>query len=165
MYTDVQLTAEEFKTIHNGVCDLDIVCDRLEGVLAPEIYQLLLQARYQICQGLDGAYQQEQQDFKRKQQHYDQVKLEAGITHSEWSLYEVQDMTDQHPYAGVDRVVYQNHWGPQPVSASVAGSTWSALWRAADDCIRNSGDSHHVFVEHFQLDPQDPRTLFMSTGS
>jgi hypothetical protein len=165
MHTTVQLTAEEFKTIHNGLCDLGIVCDRLENVLTPDLYRLLLQAQSQIRQGLENAYVQEQQDFERKHRHYDEVKREAGITHSEWSMYEVQNMTDQHPYANIDRVVYRSHWGPQPVSASITESIWSALWRAADTCIRDSGDSHHVFIEAITPDPQDPRILILSTGS
>ena len=165
MNTDVNIVADDFRVIHNGLCDLRAVCERLEGVLADELYQLLLQARDQIRDGLQDAYEQEDRSFVAKQKHYDQVKKELGTTHSEWSIYKVDNMADRHPFEGADRVVYRNHWGPKPVSVSVNGLSWSALWMAANACIRDSGDSHHVFIEHFEPDAEDPCTLLLSTGS
>lgn len=165
MNTNVQLTAQEFSTVHNGLCDLRAACERLEDVIAPHLYKLLLQARDQIRDGLQSAYDQEERAFVAKQKHYDQVKKELGTTHSEWSIYEVGNMADRHPFEGADRVVYRSHWGPKPVSVSVNGLSWSALWMAANACIRDSGDSHHVFIEHFEPDAEDPRTLLLSTGS
>jgi hypothetical protein len=62
-------------------------------------------------------------------------------------------------------VVYRNHWGKNPVSCSINGATWAALWVAANACIRDSGDDHHIFIEDFRPDPEDARTLLLSTGS
>lgn len=165
MNINPQLTAEEFRSVHNGLCDLRAACERLEDVIAPHLHKLLLQARDQIRDGLQGAYDQEERAFVAKQKHYDQVKKELDTTHSEWSIYEVDNMADRHPFEGADRVVYRSHWGPKPVSVSVNGLSWSALWMAANACIRDSGDSHHVFIEHFEPDAEDPRTLLLSTGS
>jgi len=159
------ITAEDFSTIHNGLCDLRQVCDRLDGVLSPELYQLLIRARDEIRRGLDSAYEQDDRAFVKKSRHYDQVKQELGTTDSEWSIYEVANMADRHPFEGADRVVYRSHWGPKPVSVSVNGLSWAALWVAANRCIRDSGDGHHVFIEHFEPDAEDPRTLLLSTGS
>lgn len=165
MNCDVTVTADEFKTVHNGLCDLRTVCDRLEGVLAPDLYKLLARARDEIRKGLDGAYEQEERSFSTKSRHYDSVKKEIGIRNSEWSIYSVKDLHDRHPFEGVDRVVYRSHWGEGPVSASVQGLTWLALWVAADACIRDSGDAHHVYIESLKVDRTDPRTLVLSTGS
>lgn len=62
-------------------------------------------------------------------------------------------------------MVYRNHWGAEPVSVSIQGLTWAALWVAANAAIRDSGDDHHVYIEAFRLDAEDPRTLVLSTGS
>jgi hypothetical protein len=51
------------------------------------------------------------------------------------------------------------------VSCSINGATWAALWVAANACIRDSGDDHHIFIEDFRPDPEDARTLLLSTGS
>ena len=165
MVANPTITAEDFSTIHNGLCDLRQVCDRLDGMLAPEIYQLLLRARDQIRSGLDSAYEQDDRAFSKRSRHYDKVGEELGIDSSEWSIYTVEDMSDRHPFEGADRVVYRDHWGKNPVSSSINGLSWAALWVAANRCIRDSGDEHHAFIERFEPDAEDPRTLVLSTGS
>lgn len=159
------LTADEFRTIHNAVCDLDGLVQRLEEVLNPELYQRLVQARNNIRAGLASAYQQDDNAFSCKSRHFDDVSAQLGMDHSEWSIYEVNNLADRHPFEGADRVVYRNHWGEKPVSCSVNGMTWAALWIAANACIRDSGDAHHIYIEAFKPDADDPRTLVLSTGS
>jgi len=159
------LTADEFKTIHNAVCDLDSLCHRLEEVLKPELYLTLVKARNNIRKGLEGAYKQDNDAFDTKNSHFNDVGGQLGMDHSTWSIYEVDNMADRHPFEGADRVLYKDHWGNEPVSCSVHGLTWASLWVAANACIRDSGDSHHIFIEHFCPDASDPRTLILSTGS
>ena len=159
------LSADEFRTIHNAVCDLDSLVARLEEVLKPELHERLAQARDRIRQGLAGAYRQDHEAFDRKGQHYTNVKAELGIRGSDWSIYEVDNLSDRHPFEGADRVVYIDHWGEQPVQCSINGLTWAALWVAANACIRDSGDDHHTFIEAFRPSKDDPRTLVLSTGS
>jgi hypothetical protein len=159
------LSAEEFKTIHNAVCDLDGLVSRLEEVLKPELYQRLVEARNNIRNGLAGAYKQDDDAFSRKSRHFDDVKAQLGLKNSEWSIYEVDNMSDRHPFEGADRVVYKDHWGSKPVSCSINGLTWSALFVAADAVIRDSGDGHHVYIERFLPAKDDPRTLVLQTGS
>jgi len=158
------LTAEEFKTVHNALCDLDSVVHRLEDVLNPELYKLLARSASQIRKGLAGAYEQDNKSFSAKSSHFEEVQKELGLR-SIWSVYEVDNMSDRHPFEGADRVVYKDHWGGKPVSCSINGSTWAALYVAADACIRDSGDDHHVFIERFTPAKDDARTLILSTGS
>lgn len=165
MIANPTITAEDFSTIHNGLCDLRLVCDRLDGVLAPDLYQLLIRARNEIRRGLDSAYEQDDQVFSKRSRHYDEIGKELGISDSEWSIHSVESMSDRHPFEGADRIVYRDHWGPKPVSSSINGLSWAALWVAANRCVRDSGDEHHVFIEQFSPDPKDPRTLVLSTGS
>lgn len=159
------ITAEEFKTIHNAVCNLDSICHQLEDILKPELYLKLVKARNSIRDGLAGAYEQDHEAFSRKSRHYDEVKAQLGLKNSEWSEYDVDNMSDGHPFTGAERVVYKNHWGNGPASSSINGSTWAALWVAADACIRDSGDEHHVYIEQFRVSKDDPHTLYLVTGS
>ena len=159
------LTAEEFKTIHNALCDLDSVTRHLEDVLKPELFVKLAKAARNIREGLEGAYEQDHQAFDRKSKHFDAVKDQLGLKHSEWSIYEVEDMNERHPFAGAGTVTYKDHWGDKPVSVAINGLTWNALWVAADACIRDSGDQHHVFIERLRPSKEDPTVLFLSTGS
>ena len=148
------LTADEFKEIHNGLYYLSC----LNNEKVDEIVGRMRTA-------LAGAYAQDDQAFSTRSRHYHEVKDSLGITDSEWSIYEVDDMGERHPFEGADRVVYRDHWGEYSVQCSVNGLTWAALWVAADACIRDSGDEHHVYIERFTPDKDDPRTLILTTGS
>jgi hypothetical protein len=160
------LTTDEFKTIHNALCDLDSITRQLEDILKPELYTKLAKSARKIREGLAGAYKQDDDAFSRKSRHYDSVKSELGLKNSEWSEYDVDNMSDRHPFEGVERVVYESHWGEDgPTSSTINGLTWAALWVAADACIRDSGDEHHVFIEQFRVRKEDPKTLVLYTGS
>lgn len=158
------ITAEEFKAIHNAVCNLDSICYQLEDILKPELYLKLVTARNSIRDGLAGAYEQDHEAFSRKSRHFDDVKAQLELKNSEWSFYEVENLSDPHPYGDVDCVVYDQHWGKKDIKVKVTGSTWAALWVAADACIRDSGDEHHVFVEKF-YPIEGTKNLRMVTGS
>ena len=157
------LTADEFKTIHNGLCDLDWAIRGLEDVLNPQLFERLSKAASEIRSGMDGAYRQDREEGDRKSDHYRDVGQQLGMDQSVWSVYEVDNLSDPHPYPGVERVVYGNHWGNKPVSCTVNGSTWAALWIAANACVRDSGDTHHIFVEGFEL--KNGNELHLVTGS
>jgi hypothetical protein len=165
MYCNPTLTAEEFSTVHNGLCELESALRLLEQVINPELYQRLAHGASEIRRGLARAYKEDNDSMDRKSNHYQDVSQQLGMDNSVWSVYEVSDLADRHPYEGADRVVYKDHWGQNPVSYSINGLTWAALWIAANACIRDSGDDHHVFIEGFAPDAQDPRTLVLSTGS
>lgn len=165
MYCNPKLTAEEFKTIHNGLWHLENAISQLKDILKPELYVKLAQGASEIRRGLSGAYEQDRQASDTKYKHYRDVGKELGLTNSTWSAYEADNLSDCHPYAGANRVVYKDHWGDKPVSCSINGSTWAALWVAADACIRDSGDEHHVYIEQFTISQADPGTLILSTGS
>lgn len=163
------LTAEEFKTVHNALCDLDSVCRQLEDILKPELYVKLARARSTIREGLQGAYAQDNEAFDRKHDIYFKVKEHWGFK-TLWSIYEVEDMEAQHPFAGALQVAYVDHWGDEPVFAEIKSEgaghgTWIDLWRAADEAIRRSGDQHHIFIEQFRPNPKNPQQLLLTTGS
>ncbi len=153
------LTADEFKDLHNALCELrsirDIMhhsmvkLDRVEDVID----------RFE--QALAGAYQQDNDAFSTKSDHYDEVRKGLGLS-AIWSIYEVDNLSDPHPFGDVTTVTYESHWGPKPVVKGIAGTTWAALYVAANACIRDSGDDHHVFIENFAIRGD---TLVLSTGS
>ena len=159
------ITADEFKTIHNALWDMGQTIAKLEGVVHPTLMTQLLKSHSEIRKGLNGAYEQDEKSFDQKSNHYEDIANQLSLRESTWSIYEVEDMSDRHPFEGADRVVYKDHWGKRPVSCSVHGMTWAALFVAANSCIRDSGDKHHRYIERFTPDAEDPRTLILSTGS
>jgi len=157
------LTADEFKTIHNALCELDHVKQTLEDILSKDLYIKLAKATSQIREGLANAYEQDNKSFENKSDHYDQVRKELGLT-AVWSIYEVDNLSERHPFKGVTKVVYQAY-GSGDHEVAINGSTWAALYVAANALIRDSGDEHHSFIEGFTQSSIDPTILFLSTGS
>jgi hypothetical protein len=157
----VTLTAEEFKTVHNALCGLDSVAQMLEDVLKPELYVKLAKAASEIRRGLAGAYAQESADFDRKHDLFDEARTELGCK-SIWSVYDVEDLSTEHPFAGAKEILYKDHWGGKPVRVPLIGQRWLDLYIAADHAIAQSGDEHHIYIEHFE--PAD-ELLILTTGS
>ena len=149
------LTEAEFKVLHNTLWELGNINDARVQTLVERIRKVALK----------GAYEQDNAAFERKSNHYDQVREELGLR-ATWSLYEeTDDLSDPHPFEGATHVVYDNHWGDKSTKVSINGSTWAALYVAADAAIRDSGDGHHVFIERFTPDASIPGCLHLQTGS
>lgn len=153
------LTADEFKKLHNGLCDLDTMIHQLstsEGMRLAVIVKTLRDS-------LAGAYEQDSKAFETKSELFDRTRTNLGLT-SIWSIYEVDFFVADHTFGqGKTRLVYKDHWGKEPVVVEIHGNTWASLWIAADKAIRASGDEHHVYIEQFTSSDAD--TLVLSTGS
>lgn len=151
MYLDsYTIGKDSFIAIHNTLCNLqwhkdDTVKDAVEA----------------IRRSLKDLYDQENAAFTARSKVYSRVKEELGLS-TIWSIYEVEDMDAEHPYQGATTVVYKDHWGEIPVVSMIDGNTWAALYAAADACIRDSGDSHHTFIEGFN---RCENALYLTTGS
>ena len=150
MNCDVTIKAEDFKTIHNVLWELQY----RDGVDVDAAVE-------KIRGALEDAYAQESNVFERKNNHYSQVKEELGAQ-SIWSIYEIADLDQPHPYQSGLFISYKDHWGAEAQHCAVYGNTWRDLYRAADNCIRNSGDEHHIFIENFRLVGNN---LVLTTGS
>jgi len=159
------LTADEFKAVHNGMCRLAAIIGEMEDTIHPQLLQRLLKAKTEIADGLKGAYEQDDAAFERKSTHYGQVQEELGLS-AVWSMYQVDNLSEPHPYAGATTVIYTDHWGDKDaVRVPITGLTWAALYVAANAAIRDSGDTHHIYIENFRISKEDATTLVLSTGS
>lgn len=159
------ITADEFSTIHNALCELDSIKTQLESVLHKDLYIKLARAASEIRRGLGSAYEQDSQAFDRKSDHYERIRKELGLT-SVWSMYKADDLSARHPYEGATTVIYTDHWGDEDaVRVPINGATWAALYVAANAAIRDSGDTHHTYIENFKPSKDDVAILVLSTGS
>jgi len=152
MNCNVTISAEDFKTIHNTLWELEY--QGLNGVTGAE----------RIRAALKDAYAQDNDAFDRKNDQYRHWQQHYGLK-SIWSIYTVDNMTLCHPYKGAEQVAYRDDWGDEAVFEPIEGNTWADLYAAADRCIQRSGDCHHVFIEDFVVNPQQPRQLILTTGS
>ncbi len=154
----VTLSGDDFKTIHNTLCELRSVQERITGVVSNDIADRIHNIIKRFETGLKDAYAQDDSVFQAKMDYYDQFKTDNSLG-SIWSIYElpVHGFLNNHQYSSDAFVVYQGQ------HCAVSGSTWGDVYRAADHCIRNSGDLHHIFIEGFEV--KNGNELHMYTGS
>jgi hypothetical protein len=95
--------------------------------------------------------------------YYNQVRDELGLS-AVWSIYEIDNLSDRHPFEGATKVIYRAY-GSGDHEVAINGTTWASLYIAADTLIRESGDNHHIFIEAFKQSSINPEILFVTTGS
>ena len=103
------------------------------------------------------------QDFDTKFDYFDTSRSELGLS-AVWSIYEVDNLNEVHPFVGATKVIYRAY-GSGDHEVAINGTTWKSLYIAADTLIRESGDNHHIFIEAFKQSSISPEILFVSTGS
>ena len=160
----VTLHSEDFRTVHNTLCELRNLVERMTySTVKVDDVQRIVQG---FEQGLRNAYEQDNASFDSKMDYYSGFQSENGLR-SIWSVYElpIHGFLKDHPYKGALQVAYGQHWGDEPVFEEIQGGTWADLYRAADRCIRRSGDDHHIFIEAFTVNPNCPQQLILHTGS
>lgn len=160
----VVLRGQDFKTVHNTLCELRSVQQQLAGVINLEMAARLQAVIQGFESGLKHAYDQDSAAFELKSEHYSEVRAAEGFK-SIWSIYSVEELGEQHPYVNATEICYRDHWGKEAVYETIPGGTWTDLYQAADRCIRRSGDDHHIFIESFEPVANQPRQLRLTTGS
>jgi len=162
----VTLKAEDFRTVHNTLCELRNVEMQLNTVINESMAQRLHAVIKGFELGLKNAYEQDNAQFESKMDYYHQFQLDNKLK-TVWSIYElpIHGFLKDHPYAAARSICYRDHWGEEPVYETIEGPTWADLYRAADRCIRRSGDDHHIFIEAFHTVAEMPHQLRLTTGS
>jgi hypothetical protein len=153
----VVLKAEDFKTVHNTLCELREVEMRLNEVISENLAAQLHRVIKGFEAGLKDAYAQDNAQFDSKMDYYSEFQRDNGLA-AIWSVYElpVHGFLFDHPFPSDAFVVYKDQ------HCAIYGQTWADVYRAADHCIRNSGDLHHIFIENFELWGKEVR---LTTGS
>jgi hypothetical protein len=155
----VTLRGEDFKTLHNTLCDLRGLVQRMEtSMIKTAEFDRIIEG---LEMGLKGAYEQDNSSFDRKMAYYREYQENSGFG-SIWSIYDVS--TDSgffglHPWQGASVLVYGR------TTVKIPGPTWGDLYRAADQAMDLSGDDHHIFIEGFDRYGQDNSILQLTTGS
>ena len=162
----IQLNREQWKNLHNALCGAEREAGSLFSVLKDGGEGLA--ALKSVRDALAPAYAQDSEAFDRQFGYFRQVQEDNGFR-AMWSLY---DETDQgsfdlpHPYTGATHVVYTQHWGTvSDLEVPIQGDTWLDLYRAANEAIERSNDTHHIYIERFDAVEDKPGYLGLVTGS
>jgi len=155
----ITLTHAEWTRIHNALCRAESMCQSVLDMLknGPEMRAALDEIRMSLA----PAYNQDTDAFDRKMNYYRQHQEDTGFE-SIWSIYDVSEDSgffNLHPWQGAATLIYQGY------AVQIEGPTWGDLYRAADQAIALSEDSHHIFIEGFCRYGEDKSMLQLSTGS
>lgn len=162
------LTPAEFTQLHNALCDLRSVHQRINDILNPELLNLMSQSIKSMEGALANSYQRDDEIVNNQIDYFSSVAELKGFD-SVWSLMEVKCMYFDHPYTGANVLQYNNYlsshqrWQPGTIEVTIKGPLWIHLWEAADQAIRESGDNHHIYIEGFSWLSEG--VLGLSTGS
>jgi len=160
----VTIKGEDFKILHNTLCDLRTLVGRMEqSMIKTNEFDRIID-RFEA--GLRDAYAQDNAQFDSKMDYYHSFQQEHGLK-TIWSVYElpIHGFLADHPFKNAREICYRDHWGEDPVYETIQGATWADLYRAADRCIQRSGDQHHCFIEGFRPVANQPHQLRLTTGS
>jgi hypothetical protein len=154
----VTLRGEDFKTLHNTLCDLRGLVQRMEtSMIKTQEFDRIIEG---LEMGLKDAYEQDNDQFDSKMAYYREFQRDNGLE-TVWSIYELPEggFFDLHPWQGASVLVYGR------TTVKIQGPTWADLYRAADLAIEESGDDHHCFIEGFAPYGTDNSMLELTTGS
>lgn len=167
MLTKVTLSANEFKDLHNAKCDLYQVVQSLkESGMFKDLSKQLSKIEREMSKSLKSAYAQEDKVSNDRRRVYAAIAKMHKLK-TTWSMYEVTDMSAEHPYKGATVLVHKHHNGTRGIEVAIKGNRWYDLYVAADAAIIESGDMHHSFIEGFTTNDSDEESgvIVLSTGS
>lgn len=106
--------------------------------------------------------------YEQRSNYYEEIANKLRINFSIWSNFDVVDF-NKVPFPEVKKLRYdyvRYKYGNDVADRDVIQpATWAVLWKLADEMMRTSRDEHHVFIEAFYRDKEDPSLLIFSTGS
>jgi len=153
------LMHDNFSSIHNARCNLLSLIERIDGVVNEKVVDELKRINAHLTEGLADVYEQETKDFDSRSMHYEKVR-DANRFMSVWSIFEVDNIFDLSGIKGRE-LAYEGKVVPLPGG----NLQWWDLWRAAENVMKASGDTHHVFIEQFAPRKNNPAVIELVTGS
>ena len=101
-------------------------------------------------------------EFDTKFNYYETVREELGLR-AIWSIYEIDNLSDRHPYEGVKFLTY-NDFSGKNITVEINGLTYAALFVAAN-AVLTRANTHHNYIEAFEQNDTNPEVLVLHTGS
>ena len=118
--------------------------------------------------------------FEDQMQYFENARIENDL-HTVWSIYEVSDITSNAAIKVAGKTIVYESICPNAsmedieadlwdggkryskmYSATVNGTTWLSMWKAANKVIIQSG-THHSYIEDFTMNSDG--TIELTTGS
>lgn len=153
------LSKEDFRTIHNALCDVRNAQSRLSDVINDSLSNQLSKAIVKFEEGLENIYQQDSK-------HFDDISEQASTIAKEydlktiWSMYDIDSLNNIYPHkASVLTKRYNGKTVEIPLEDRFY--RYDELYVLVDKMIRELED-YHIFIEDLRV--RDNKMTVM-TGS
>lgn len=158
--TTYTMNETQFQKIKSVTTDLSMVLKNIEEVVRPEIVQILLGMQKKLEETIKDYSEQHKFSVLKNFPSLEEVADKNGFK-SKWSVSNVDatKINEFFPFP-INILIYSNN----KVNVSNV-LTWLELWRFADNLIKNSGDTHHIFIEQFIIIDYSLGIMEVITGS
>lgn len=142
--SEIIVTQEALKNLMDNQYKFHSLHSKLEH-MSPEVKYQFEELQNYVKELFKPYQEKEDQNLAIKMDLFDKIQEENCFT-TTWSIYSVDNLNDIFGY--VDSVKYEG-------CVVVVGKevTWLELWAVADSLVKQSGDSHHIFIEGFSKRP------------
>lgn len=167
MSNDMVITREQQRDLHNARCYFHQFEERYGDVLGQRVIDDFRRAYKLLCQAHDPILDQENERFDRRSAHYNAMQQHFKFK-TVWSMFDIERLDEGLPQKHLDltHVKYYDQLVAVKQREGSLGLDWLAVWAAADQAIRQSGDTHHIFVEGIYKNAEDPVGVYrLTTGS
>lgn len=146
------LTEEQIEKLESIYPKISSLFSTLEPLMSARILNELGDIKNIVHEVFNERWQHEEDDFDQNYAKLSEIANENNFI-SIWSVDEVQpeDMNTLFSKDLVLSITYESDGETQVINFDGEGKqfTWLDAWKHADQLIRQSQDTHHVFIENF----------------
>lgn len=158
------ITFENLTKIESLSPDFHSLSQRLDGFHEKFVSQI--ENTSSVINVAFKKYREKEEDlFDNKMDGFRKIQEKNKLS-SVWSEYDISPKDMKKPFSDkpVESLSYES-WGPTQTIKHGKIATWFDMWKLADQIMRQSGDTHHIFIEAFVEDKKKPGHFKLVTGS
>jgi len=148
MNTTFSITSDQISKLHNAYWLWSTEVNQLEDTLRSDKITTLRKAAFLLKEAYTPLMEEKDKEWDRRNSYYDDIK-QANNFKSVWSIYEVFSFQASSGF-GNGILKYENVKVPMREDTNTGCITWMDMWKFAEQAIRESEDSHHMFIEAFK---------------
>lgn len=160
----ITLNDQQHKQLDSLLPDLHALKQSLEGAVHPKHIETIERLQASVQFALAQVHKAEEDTFDQNFDKLAAIEDQNGFS-TIWSISEVpaDKLNEKMPFK-IGTLVYES-WGPLQQKVVNKKITWLEAWALADELIKLSGDTHHIFIEDFTKVAKQSGVVTLTTGS
>lgn len=153
---------ETLRTIGQELFNLE---QKLHGIVHPKITEKIQYLHSLAYSSISEELEQEEKDWDINFNALSKIQEDNNFV-SVWSVSEIDYKKLETNAPKMTEIIYESWGGKQTWKFDKpTAPTWFELWKIAEQLIKSSGDTHHIFIESFNPIKGQKGKFQMWTGS